>query len=225
MTNRHIIIIWSVGRYTESNRMAKAELENMGEDTDGLCESTSKLREQIQSLTGVDIMVDDNTFKSTTQIVKELGAVWDKLSDSSQAATLELVAGKTRANNVAALLKNYQQIDNVLTSLEGAEGSALRENEAIVDSINGRIKILSATAEEFWQSFINKDVVKNAVTLASDLLGILTKIIDNIGVLPTLFTAASAALSFKNIGEWNYISKFRSNNIICLLFECADSTV
>lgn len=91
-------------------RGAKAELEDMQEDTDGLCDSTSKLREQIKSLTGVDIMLDDNTFKSTTDIIKELGAVWDKLSDSSQAATLELIAGKSRANNVAALLKNYQKL-------------------------------------------------------------------------------------------------------------------
>lgn len=182
-------------------RGAKAELEDMGEDTDGLCESSSKLREQLQALTGVDIMLNDNTFKSTTQIVKELGATWDKLSDSSQAATLELVAGKTRANNVAALLKNYKKIDNVLGSLEDAEGSALKENEAIVDSINGRIKTLSATAEEFWQKFINTDLVKNVVSLASDLLGLLTKIVDKFGTIPTLATAIFAALSFKNVGR------------------------
>lgn len=181
-------------------RGAKAELEDMGEDTDGLCESSSKLREQLQALTGVDIMLNDNTFKSTTQIVKELGATWDKLSDSSQAAALELVAGKTKANNVAALLKNYKQIDNVLGSLEDAEGSALKENEAIVDSINGRIKTLSATAEEFWQKFINTDFVKNVVSLASDLLGLLTKIVDKFRTIPTLATAISAALSFKNVG-------------------------
>lgn len=161
-------------------RGAKAELEDMQEDTDGLCDSTSKLREQIKSLTGVDIMLDDNTFKSTTDIIKELGAVWDKLSDSSQAATLELIAGKSRANNVAALLKNYQKIDEVMESLGDAEGSAMRENEAIVDSINGRIKVLSATAEEFWQKFIDTDLVKELVSLASDLLNILTKIV-NIG--------------------------------------------
>ena len=182
-------------------RGAKAELEDMGEDTDGLCESSSKLREQLQALTGVDIMLNDNTFKSTTQIVKELGATWDKLSDSSQAAALELIAGKTRANNVAALLKNYKQIDNVLGSLEDAEGSALKENESIVDSINGRIKTLSATAEEFWQKFINTDFVKNVVSLASDLLGLLTKIVDKFGTIPTLATAISAALSFKNVGR------------------------
>ena len=178
--------------------MAKVELESMGEDTDVLCESISKLREQIKALTGVDIMIDDNTFKSTTDIIKELGAVWDKLSDSSQAATLEIIAGKSSANNVAALLKNYQKIDEVMESLGNAEGSALRENEAIVDSIDGRIKVLSATAEDFWQKFIDTDFVKNAVSLASDLLGLLTQIIDKFGVLPTIATGIGAALSFKN---------------------------
>lgn len=179
-------------------RGAKAELESMQEETDGLCESTSKLREQIQSLTGVDIMIDDNTFKSTTDIIKEIGAVWDKLSDSSQAATLELIAGKSRANNIAALLKNYQQIDKVMESLGDAEGSAMRENEAIVDSINGRIKVLSATAEEFWKNFISTDLVKNAVSFATSFLNIVTKIIDRFGVLPSLITPIVAILSAKN---------------------------
>lgn len=178
-------------------RGAKAELEDMGEDTDGLCESTSKLREQLKSLTGVDIMLNDNTFKSTTQIVKELGATWDKLSDSSQAATLELVAGKTRANNVAALLKNYQKIDDVMESLGDAEGSAMRENEAIVDSIDGRIKKLSASMEDFWQKFINTNLVKDTVSSLGGVLNLLTKIIDKVGLLPTLLTPISAIIGKK----------------------------
>lgn len=198
-------------------RGAKAELEDMGEDTDGLCDSTSKLREQVKALSGVDIMEDDNTFKSTAQQVKELGEAFVKLDDVSQAALLEIIAGKSRSNAVAALLKNYQQIDNVIADLGDAEGSALRENEAIVDSIDGRIKVLSATAEEFWQKFIDTDFVKNAVSLASDLLGLLTQIIDKFGTLPTILTGIGAALSFKNVGEWNYISKFHSNNIICFI--------
>lgn len=182
-------------------RGAKAELESMSEDTDGLCDSSSKLREQLQALTGVDIMIDDSTFKSTADIIKELGATWDKLSDSSQAATLEIIAGKTRANNVAALLKNYQQIDNVIEDLNNAEGSALKENEAIIESINGRIKILSATLEEFWQTIIDKDVIKNVVTGAIDLLALLTQIVDKLGLIPTIATGLSVALSKKGFGK------------------------
>lgn len=194
-------------------RGAKAELEDMQEDTDGLCDSTSKLREQIMSLTGVDIMLDDNTFKSTTDIIKELGAVWDKLSDSSQAATLELIAGKSRANNVAALLKNYQRIDEVMESLGDAEGSAMRENEAIVDSINGRIKVLSATAEEFWQKSINTDFVKNIVSSLDTILNLLTKIIDQFGLLPTIIGFGGAGTGiFKFIKNFDWVFKPYTKN-------------
>lgn len=189
-------------------RGAKAELEDMQEDTDGLCDSTSKLREQIKSLTGVDIMLDDNTFKSTTDIIKELGAVWDKLSDSSQAATLELIAGKSRANNVAALLKNYQRIDEVMESLGDAEGSAMRENEAIVDSIDGRIKKLSASMEDFWQKAINTDFVKNIVSSLDTILNLLTKIIDQFGLLPTIIGVGGAGTGiFKFIKNFDWVFK------------------
>jgi TP901 family phage tail tape measure protein len=188
-------------------RGAKADLKNMGEDTDGLAESTSKLREQIKALSGVDIMVDDNTFKSTAQQVKELGAVFNNLSDSSQAALLEIIAGKSRSNAVAALLKNYQQIDNVVESLGDAEGSAMRENEAIVDSINGRIKVLSATAEEFWQNFIDTDLVKKLVSLTSDLLNILTKIVNIGNGAGTLGLIGTGAGIFKFIKNFDWVFK------------------
>lgn len=194
-------------------RGAKAELEDMQEDTDGLCDSTSKLREQIKSLTGVDIMLDDNTFKSTTDIIKELGAVWDKLSDSSQAATLELIAGKSRANNVAALLKNYQRIDEVMESLGDAEGSAMRENEAIVDSIDGRIKKLSASMEDFWQKAINTDFVKNIVSSLDTILNLLTKIIDQFGLLPTIIGVGGASTGiFKFIKNFDWVLKPYTKN-------------
>lgn len=182
-------------------RGASADLEAMSEDTDGLVESTSKLREQVKALTGVDLMIDDNTFKSTAQQIKELGAVWNNLSDTSQAATLEIIAGKSRANSVQALLKNYKQIDKVIAKLKDSEGSALRENEAIVDSIEGRIKILSATAEEFWSTFIDTDLVKNVVSGLTTLLDLLTKIVDKAGALGTIGLGIGLSAGIKNVGR------------------------
>lgn len=57
----------------------------MGEETDGVVESTAKLRDEIKALSGVDIMKDATTFKSTYQILDELADVWDNLTDISQA--------------------------------------------------------------------------------------------------------------------------------------------
>ena len=52
--------------------MAKTELEDMGESTDGMAESSSKMKDNLLALTGVNIMKDDTTFKSTYQILDEI---------------------------------------------------------------------------------------------------------------------------------------------------------
>ena len=79
-------------------RSAKTEAEDAGIATDEMVDSVSKLRLEIQKLTGskVDIMADasGNTFKSTYQILKEISGVWDQLSDVSRANLLEKLAGK-----------------------------------------------------------------------------------------------------------------------------------
>ena len=42
----------------------------MGEETDGVVESTSKLQKQLKALTGVDILSDSGGYKSTYEINK-----------------------------------------------------------------------------------------------------------------------------------------------------------
>ena len=174
-------------------RGAKSELEEMGEETDYVVSSTSKLRDLIRGYTsiggkyeGFDIMEDENTFKSLADIIKGIGEVYDEMSDIDRTAMLEKLAGKNRSNALAAMLQNYKQIDNVLKSIEESEGSALEENAHIVDSIQGRMTILQTSGENFWQALIDTDAVKTTVTALTDLLNVLTKIVDTVGVTPFL---------------------------------------
>lgn len=80
-------------------RGATTEVEEMGEETDGMASSTSKLREKIAALTnvdgkgGIDILKDNNTFKSTYEIVDGIASRWKDMSNVSQSALLELMAG------------------------------------------------------------------------------------------------------------------------------------
>ena len=72
-------------------RGASTEIENAGESTDGMAESTSKLREKILALTnvtgngGFDIMADADNFKSTYEIMQGISKVWNDISDVNQA--------------------------------------------------------------------------------------------------------------------------------------------
>ena len=56
--------------------------------------SVSKLRDELISLTGVDIMLDENTFKSSYDILMGMGEVWDSLTDINRANVTELLFGK-----------------------------------------------------------------------------------------------------------------------------------
>lgn len=66
-------------------RSAKSEISELGESTDDMVESSAKLQQKVQAIAGVNIMKDDNTFKSTYQILSEIANKWSELSDIDQA--------------------------------------------------------------------------------------------------------------------------------------------
>lgn len=81
-------------------RGAETELEEAGLDTEGMAESTATLRKEIEALSGVDIMLDEDTFKSTYDILDELADKWLDLTDIQQASITELIAGRGVYRNV-----------------------------------------------------------------------------------------------------------------------------
>ena len=182
-------------------RGAKTELEEAGLETDGMVESTAKLREEIMALSGVDIMEDENTFKSTYDIMDELAQKWQDLTDIQQASITELIAGKRQGNIVSSLMENFDIAREALQTSLGSEGSAMAEHEKWMESLEAKSLQLKAAWEELSQAFMNDSFLKGLVDAGTTVLSVLTKIVDTFGTLPTLIGVVAAALSFKNIGR------------------------
>lgn len=184
-------------------RGASLELEMAGEDTEGMVTSTSKLRDLIKGMTGFDIMADEagTQFKSIYDIVVGIGEVWDSLSDIDQAGLLETLAGKNHANSLAAALNNVEQIKAAYATAENSAGSAAKENERYMESINGRIGQLKASFQEFSTTLMNTDFVKGIVSGAQQVLEVLNKIVSTIGTIPTLLAGAGIAAFIKNFAR------------------------
>lgn len=182
-------------------RAAKTEAEEAGIATDGMANSVSELREEILALTGnkVDIMLDENTFKSTVQIIRELSTVWDDLTDISRTNITELIGGGVRnANVISALINNFETVEEVLVTSADAAGSALAENEKYLDSIAGKVSTFKATFEELSVTLINSESVKQIVNFGTGLLNVLTavaKLIDSIGGLNTVLIGTSGIIA------------------------------
>lgn len=77
-------------------RGSKTELEEMGEDVTDMATTTSQLQAELLALTGgqVDIMLDANTFKNSTQILREMADAWEDMNDIQRASALELMGGR-----------------------------------------------------------------------------------------------------------------------------------
>ena len=182
-------------------RGAKTELEEAGLETEGMAESTAELRKEILALSGVDIMLDENTFKSTYEIMDELAEKWQDLTDIEQATITELIAGKRQGNVISSLLNNFDIARNALETSSTSSGSATKEHEKYMESLEAKLNQLQAAWQEFSQVFMDDSFLKGFVDAGTGILSVLTDIIDTLGVIPTLVATVVAVLSFKKIGK------------------------
>lgn len=184
-------------------RGMKGELQELGEEVDENVESLSKMQTQILNLTDgkVNIFNDDGSFKSTYEIMDDIAEVYNSLDPTKQADLLETIAGKNRANDVAALLSNWEQVEAAMQSAMEAEGSASAENEKYMESIQGHLDALTASWQALSNSIIDSDFVSGLLDGITALISGLDTVVDKAGLLPTLLTGISVAMSFKNVGE------------------------
>lgn len=167
-------------------RGAKVELEDAGEDVDGMANSVSELQKKLLALTGgkVNIMLDENTFKNTTEILREMSTVWDDMTDVNRAAALELLGGKRQANVLAAVIKNFDMVEDAIKTSADSAGSAMSENEKYMDSIQGHIDQFNNSIQTMWSNLIKSDYVKFFVDIGTAI----TTVIDKLGLLGTTIT-------------------------------------
>lgn len=164
-------------------RAAKTELEAAGLETDGVAESTATLREEILALSGVDIMLNDNTFKSTYDILDELSEKWENLSDIQQASIQELLAGKRQGNVFSSLMTNFDVARSVLDTSENSEGSALSEHEKWLESLEAKVNQFKASWQDLSQTILDDEGLGSLIDAGTTLLNVLNWIIDTFGML------------------------------------------
>lgn len=168
-------------------RSTKADVEAAGESTEGMAETTSKLRDSLKALSHGQVDIFDNAtkqYKSTTDIIIEMGKAWDKMSDKEQAAALELMGGKRNANAVSALITNYQEIEKVIETVSNASGSAEAENAKYLDSIRGLLTELDSTFQAFSTHVFDSDVPKFFISTATAIVKAADAMVKFTGAFP-----------------------------------------
>lgn len=195
---------------------AEEELSAINEEVDAFVKATNSKKQQIikdytavasNNYQGFDILDSNGNYKNTYQILLGIAKVYKeiqeqdkKLGTNHATALIEELAGKNRSNIASAILQDPTQLEAVKKSSEEAMGSAQKELNSYLDSIDGKMAQFENRAQKFWVKVINSDAIKNGIDLLSTLLKNVTDFVDNVGLLPTIFAGVGAALSFKNVG-------------------------
>jgi TP901 family phage tail tape measure protein len=145
-----------------------------------------KLREAFNKL-GLEILDNNDTFKSTYDIMNDLAGIWDTLTDVQRANITELVAGKRQGNIVVSMLNNWKDAEDALIASLMSENSAIIENEKYMNSIEAKKSQFINTVQGAWQKGLDSEVIKDFVVAATTLVRVF-------GNLPSIITLATTAL-------------------------------
>lgn len=178
-------------------RGMKGELQELGEETDSNVENLSQMQGKVLNLTQgkVNIFDDAGNFKSTYEIMQSIADVYDDLTDTDKADLLETIAGKNRANEVAALIQNWNRVTQATKAAENSTGSAMEEQEKYADSLQGRLNSLSSSLQTISNNALDSGFLKGIVSGVTGAVNAVNKIIETFDTIPTVVGAASIAIS------------------------------
>lgn len=125
--------------------VAVQQLNDIGEETEGVITTVSKLRDTIMSATkvasngfkGIDILDENGNYKSTAEILQEIADIYTEIEETDKKTSsnninllLETIAGKNRANIASSILQSPDVLREAIESSKTADGSAEKENQA-----------------------------------------------------------------------------------------------
>ena len=77
---------------------------------------------------------------------------------------------KRQANTLSAIIQNFDIVEDAIETSANSEGSALKENEKVLDSIQGKINLFNNALERFWSNLIDSDLIKFIVDLGTKVI-------------------------------------------------------
>lgn len=185
-------------------RGMKEELEALGEEVDETVDSISKVQTQILNRTGgkVNIFDDMGNFRDYYDIMEDISKVYNDLSASNKADLSEILFGKQRGNQGAALIQAFQsgQIQEALEATMNSEGSAMQEQERLLESLEAKTQQFEAAFQSLSNTVLESDLLKWFVDFGTGSVKAIDSIVSALGSLNTLSAIGGGFLGANGLG-------------------------
>ena len=159
-------------------------------------EFTSNI-EKVLKETGSGLTIfneETGQMKDIPDILDEIAASWDTLSENAKDAITTQLAGTRQANRLRALLGNYDMYKDYTAMSEDSEGALSRQNAIYLESLEAIQNQAQVSAEALYGELFNADMLKDFYSALSEILDTLTSIAGKTGGLQGIFTSGATLL-------------------------------
>lgn len=161
---------------TEQTRNASKASRSLNTIFSRLSQVTDKNSETGQKLTdiydGLNIALYDSEgqMRSSYDILSDLSTKWDSLSKNQQNYIALTSAGSNQLNAFLALMNNFGHATEATETAINSAGSATKENERYMESLQAQIQALKAEFQEFATNILSSDLVKGFLQAGTAIL-------------------------------------------------------
>lgn len=121
---------------------------------------------------GVNMYDMDGQLLSSYELLTGLNDKWGTLDTNTKNYIASTIAGTNQLNNFLALMNNFEHaVDATKTAYESA-GSASRENEKYMESLNAKVSQLKNTFQDLSNNVIQSELVGGLLDLANAFLSL-----------------------------------------------------
>lgn len=145
---------------------------------------------------GVSINDMDGGLRDVDDILNDLGGKWSSLSREQQQNLGVTIAGRHQLSRFMILMENWEQALTITDSAMRSNGSAMSENETYLDSYEAKLNEVKNAWTETALA-LQEDVMGDGIVifteLATSAIDLSTKVVDKVGILPTIMGTAGIA--------------------------------
>lgn len=211
-TEQTMSLVTGAYEVLQDERVAKGisviglRISGLNEDLEEEAGLQSKVNDALVKYADISVF-DEQTgqLRNYYDILSDLANVWDSLDKNAKSYLTTELAGKNRADVLTALMTNWEGVTKAMAYAEQSAGSAAKEQERYLTSVEGKLASLKNSWQELSQTTLDSDVIKGVLDLANALVKLMNA---TGGLIPTLGLLAAAILTVKTVSKIDWAEDF-----------------
>lgn len=150
---------------------------------------------------GISLRDTDGEFRNFGDVLDETADRWSEFGTVQQRAVAQAFSGTNHMNDFMVLMQQYSKAQEYMQIADDASGTSMEKYSAYTDSLEGKLEGLKSTFESLSNTVLDSDALKGFVSGGTDVLGLIDKLTNSLGVMGTVAVGAGIFQGKNNSGK------------------------